>query len=307
MHRSGTSAFARVLSLCGGALPLRLLPANFGNPTGYWEPRRALELNDRFLHLNGTSWDDTRLTQQVRGPDTDFGRAYVDAIADFLRSGFAPGGPVVLKDPRIASLIPHWMAAANAVGWPVKVVHMVRNPADVAASLAARDGFSAELAFALWLKNNLLAELETRRFPRTIVSYEDLMRDGCQTAERCIDELGLPLAVGEATGAIVDFLAPELRHHRDVAVPPEIMDPTLRGLVDRVYGMLLHRADGAARAAELDAVLAQCIASQPREAPFKKIGQVETLAPRAGAVSLRAKNAKPSPLRARFGTDPVQL
>lgn len=308
MGRSGTSALSRVLSYCGGALPRRLLPANFANPTGYWEPRRALELNDRFLYLNGSSWDDARLTLQLRGPETDFGRAYVAAIADFLRHGFERGGPVVLKDPRITSLLPHWITAANEIGWPVKVVHVVRKPADVASSLAARDGFSAELAFALWLKANLLAEINTRRLWRTVVSYEELMRDGRGTAERCIADLDLPLAVsGRAAAAIGDFLTPELQHHRNVDIPQQIMDPMLWELVDRVYGLLLNREDGAERAAELDAVLAQCVASQPREAPFKKMLEPGTLAPRAGAVSSRARNARPAAPRARFGTGPTPL
>ena len=34
MGRSGTSALARLLSLCGGRLPDELLPPNDANPTG---------------------------------------------------------------------------------------------------------------------------------------------------------------------------------------------------------------------------------------------------------------------------------
>ena len=42
MHRSGTSALTRVISLLGAKLPKHLMPANFANETGYWE---AVELN----------------------------------------------------------------------------------------------------------------------------------------------------------------------------------------------------------------------------------------------------------------------
>jgi hypothetical protein len=36
MHRSGTSAMARLLSLSGAALPSDLMAAGIDNPTGFW-------------------------------------------------------------------------------------------------------------------------------------------------------------------------------------------------------------------------------------------------------------------------------
>ncbi|MFY7850700.1 MAG: hypothetical protein ACOVQ6_02790, partial [Brevundimonas sp.] len=38
MHRSGTSAVARLLSLAGGALPGNIIQPGPDNPTGFWEP-----------------------------------------------------------------------------------------------------------------------------------------------------------------------------------------------------------------------------------------------------------------------------
>jgi hypothetical protein len=55
MGRSGTSALTRVLSLCGAALPPGMLGADAGNPRGYWEPRAALGINERFLYRHGSS------------------------------------------------------------------------------------------------------------------------------------------------------------------------------------------------------------------------------------------------------------
>ncbi len=49
MHRSGTSALARTLSLMGAALPDELVPPNPGNPDGHWEPQGMVDLNDRML------------------------------------------------------------------------------------------------------------------------------------------------------------------------------------------------------------------------------------------------------------------
>ena len=58
MHRSGTSALTRVLSLCGGTLPQRIIGPNLDNPTGYWEPPEIVDIHNEMLAAAGSSWDD---------------------------------------------------------------------------------------------------------------------------------------------------------------------------------------------------------------------------------------------------------
>ena len=53
MHRSGTSSLARVFSLLGASLPTNVMPANYGNEAGYWEPERVVALNDQILEFFG--------------------------------------------------------------------------------------------------------------------------------------------------------------------------------------------------------------------------------------------------------------
>ena len=69
MHRAGTSALARVLSLRGAELPGRVLPANTGNPTGYWEPESVVQFNDRLLEYFGVEWNDPFATAQISSAD----------------------------------------------------------------------------------------------------------------------------------------------------------------------------------------------------------------------------------------------
>jgi hypothetical protein len=58
MHRSGTSAITRTVNLLGVPLGASddLMPANEGNPTGYWESRALVDLNDEILACFGGSW-----------------------------------------------------------------------------------------------------------------------------------------------------------------------------------------------------------------------------------------------------------
>src|SRR6266851_10203332 len=60
MHRSGTSALTRALSLLGAALPKRVARATASNEAGHWEPERLVHLHDEMLGEAGQRWDDWR-------------------------------------------------------------------------------------------------------------------------------------------------------------------------------------------------------------------------------------------------------
>ncbi len=237
MGRSGSSALTRVLSLCGGALPLRVLPPNHGNPTGYWEPALAIEINDEFLHARASSWYDSRLRLQLQRVATDEAATLIEQAAALLADSFQTSGPIVVKEPRISGLLPYWIEAAREVGLRPVIVHLFRNPDEVAASLARRDGLAAEQSRALWLKYNLVAERDGRGFARVFISYEDLMTDWERVVARCAEGLRVELAISdEARAAVAGFLSPELRHH---AAPDEgqVADDESR-LVSRTYRLL---------------------------------------------------------------------
>jgi hypothetical protein len=57
MHRSGTSAIARLLNLLGVDLGDDLLPSAVDNETGFWESRRVVEANDAILATLSSRWD----------------------------------------------------------------------------------------------------------------------------------------------------------------------------------------------------------------------------------------------------------
>ncbi|GEM_PF-836280 len=257
MGRSGTSALARVLALCGGALPLELLPPNFANDAGYWEPVQAIGLNDAFLEAHGSSWYDGSLALQTGLVGAVEREDFIAEIAEFLRTAFEPHGPLVLKEPRISALLPYWKAAVTAVGFRATFVHVFREPGEVAASLADRDGLSVPHSHALWLKYNLSAERDARHAPRVFVSYDRLMNDWAGVVPRCISELSLDLTVTGAQSTISEFLTPALRHHHTT---PERAGAAADGLradwVARLYALLREAERGRIREAEFDAIRA---------------------------------------------------
>lgn len=240
MGRSGTSLLTRVLSLCGAGLPERLLGPDSGNPAGYWEPLAALEINEAFLARFGSSWYDPTLQLQYEISITDQDRqAYVDQIYDFLTS--YPRLPLlVIKEPRITALFSFWFEAIRRAHFTLKIVVPVRHPREVAGSLAARDGVSAELSNVLWLKYNLLAEWHSRPFPRVFVEYSNLVRDWRGEIARITRVLALPF--DDFDEAVIDrFVTADLYRQRTVETPNDVLDQSLEG---QIYVALSAAARG---------------------------------------------------------------
>ena len=211
-QRSGTSALTRVLSMCGGTLPAGMCGADAGNPSGYWEPRDAIMLNEMILRGHGSHWCDPTLRLQEDGA---FGAkersAHIAKIATYLKS--LPAAPlVVIKEPRITALSDLWFEAALLADFDVAPVIAVRHPQEVMLSVASWR-VSPTLASALWLKNNLLAERHTRGMPRVFVDYANLVHDWRREMERISTALGIELNTAK-DDEIEEFLSPNLRRQR---------------------------------------------------------------------------------------------
>jgi hypothetical protein len=210
MGRSGSSAAARVISLCGGRLPDSLLPPNEWNRTGYWEPSSAVHLNAQFLRACGSSFFDTQIVQDF-SEGTELGKTFVADLSDLLRGyrSTTSNAPLVLKDPRISVLVPFWLAAAARANFSPRVVICVRHPREVASSLSEWKGLPTTHTGQLWLKYNLLAEHHTRHLPRAFLSYERLLANWRQEVHAISVALGLALT---PNAEVDQFLDPELRH-----------------------------------------------------------------------------------------------
>ena len=224
--RSGTSALTGVLSHCGAALPTGLLGAIADNPRGCFEPREAVSLNEALLRRHGRSGYDLRLRTAedgTVGAETD--AATVDKIMAYLTT--LPAAPVVvIKEPKITSIIHVWFEAARLAGFDVAAVIAVRHPAECISSIEKRTHrqnyvrASPELVSAWWLKYTLLAERDTRRVPRVFVEYRNLLEDWRREVKRISAALEIDLGSPDED-AIEGFLTPDRRHHRRAGVVTE--------------------------------------------------------------------------------------
>lgn len=271
MHRSGTSAVARIMSIAGAALPVRLMGAGVGNETGHWEPLRVMELNDALLKEVGSSWDDWRPFDPSRLLASRRDQVKRD-IRAILEADYPNASLFVVKEPRICRFASLYLEALKEAGCGVRVVLPFRNPIEVCASLQKRTevwspDHTRVHAMLMWLRHVLEAEHASRHVARAFVSYERLLREPVATFSALTDQLGIawPYAIGDVSERIEEFLAPELRHNRSSA-EKVLLDPVLRQWAAEAFEALLvlERNPDSLHALEtLDKIRAELDAASP--------------------------------------------
>jgi GT2 family glycosyltransferase len=245
MHRSGTSAAARVLSLLGAALPTSVVGPAKSNPTGHWEPASLVAIHDEMLAALNSSWDDlapVKLEQLAPEARTGFKKR----VLRVLRDEYGNARQLVIKDPRVCRLLPFWLEVLEEYGAEPVVVVPVRSPVDVARSLTARDRMTRDYAQAIWLRHVLDAEHDSRPLRRTFFSYDEMLQDWRSVFADVAEDTGLAFDF-EANAATIDgFLSRDLRHHATTLSELQ-QDPTIPRVFTDAFECLIklekHRND----------------------------------------------------------------
>ena len=226
MHRSGTSATAGALELCGVALGSELLAPGADNPKGYFEHERAVDIDERLLATLGSGWADAR-PLPAGWQDRPVAREAIDEIDALLASDFADAPLFALKDPRMCRLLPVWLPALHGRGVRVVALFVARDPAEVAASVEARNGWASPLGELLWLRHACEAEAATRGIARTAIAYEALLADPAGSLHHALARVGVALPQAP-DGALRAFADAGQRHQRKIgasAVAHQFAEP----------------------------------------------------------------------------------
>lgn len=243
MHRSGTSALTRVLSLCGASLPRQLIPASERNARGYFESQTIWRHHEALLEEAGTSWFDPSPLPPAWF-DSPAATDWVERLAEAVRHEFGESQAFVLKDPRICRLLPLWRRVLAEVGAEPRCVLPLRHPNEVAASLDRSEGIAVQHGLLLWLDYLLAAEKYSRDLPRSFVLFGDLVADWRSVIARIERDLDyrFPRRSREAEAEVDGFLTPDLRHE-------QVRDPapgagTLHPWLDAVWRWALDAEAG---------------------------------------------------------------
>jgi len=215
MHRSGTSAVSRVINLLGVSLgdERDLVAPMRDNPRGFWESLPLIRFAEGFLLERGGSWLDPPVLADGWQDDDDVAAARSRASA-VLEPLLASGDVVGWKDPRSSLLLPFWRTVTEVD----RTVLVIRDPRDVAGSLAKRNGFGAERSAYLWLRYNVAA---WRNDPgRRLVNYEALVRAPEPTVRSLAEACGLPVPDDERASEIAAEIVAEFNHEHHVPIGP---------------------------------------------------------------------------------------
>lgn len=253
MHRSGTSALARALSIYGLRLPADLMLPQADNPRGFFEPRGVVELNNRILAALGGSWDrpgpfllpNLDVRQSLAQISELIHTGWLQEAVARIRRAYGSDGPVVLKDPRIGFFLPLWRSALEEAGFRPWFVLIHRNPLEVAASLHARNGLGGRRALQIWQCLHWhVFELERAGGLDAVVSYEALLEAPADALQVLVQGLGRREGVtGEEATELAGHISREAHHH---SVSAEEVAKRAPPLVAETWALL--RAWGAAGA-----------------------------------------------------------
>ncbi|WP_426323686.1 hypothetical protein [Pseudoduganella sp. R-43] len=241
MHRSGTSAITRGLSVLGVDLGDRLLPAVEGNNAkGFWEDIDLNALNIEMLKFLGRDWSHLAMIRPAEIDSLRQQEFFLRAV-ELVRKKIGGARHFGFKDPRVATLLPFWRAVFAHCGFEVSYVFAMRNPLSVVRSLGKRDGIESEQSYLLWLAHVVSGLSHSTGSPCVVVDYDRLMQAPEAELARLARALKLEVDAAALQLYKEDFLDENLRHTQYVA-EDLLIDPACPQLVHEVYLALLEVA-----------------------------------------------------------------
>lgn len=248
MHRSGTSALAKLLNNLGLASGDRLLPANEHNADGHFEDIDVLAIDETVLKRLGTVWhlplNPSRLTQALDRGDL---AEELSQAAALIKDRVARYPNWFVKEPRLSLLMPFWQRVFAQEGISARYVWMVRHPAQVDASLKARDQLGSIHNTQTWLSYQLGILSAVQGQPTYLLDYETLLGDQADWLSSFGRFLGLTLTQNQIKDILDSSISRDLHRQRTLTFKEN-------SLVDQFYSEL-RQAEPVALTTEISADL----------------------------------------------------
>ncbi len=237
MHRSGTSFLANALAAAGVPFGPNLLSQSVpDNPDGYGEHAEVAEIQETLLRRLGRDWHGKSGSSPLppgwmSWPDTLEAH---DRLTAVVRRELASQPLWAVKDPRTSRLLPLWLDILARARIRALPILCIRDPAEVARSLAERNRMPEEHARAIWLAHqaDVLAVFGDTEFP--VIDYASFLADTHRILAHTLEAVGVQ-PDPERLRAGAALAKPQLRHH---VAPPGAAD----GPSARLYADLLATA-----------------------------------------------------------------
>jgi len=150
MQGSGTSLCSSIAQKLGIDMVMDNNPGVDDHETGSWERLDLVKIHDEILASFGQCYDSLESLPAAWWRDPNillYKKELIEKVQELNK-----GGAWGFKDCRTTRLFPLWHDILNDQSIQMKVIFCVRNPEDVAMSLATRDGFDMDFSKLLWLR-----------------------------------------------------------------------------------------------------------------------------------------------------------
>lgn len=211
MHRSGTSALTKALQVIGVSLSENLMPEGEFNPKGHWEDIDVVSINDKLLAHYGNVWFSA--TQPEINLDDQYVQLLLGEAVNMVQQRVEEFDLWGFKDPRTSRLLMFWQEVFKRAGVQAKYVYALRNPLDIARSLARRDGINHRQGYLLWLWHTLpnLSLLKSENV--SWVGFNELLTQPRAVIAKLLQQLELGLVSAENVDKFCDsYIDPSLSH-----------------------------------------------------------------------------------------------
>ena len=228
MHRSGTSALARVVNLHGYAIANNLLSPSYDNEAGYWESVDVYLFHEKLLEEIGLSWSSVLPFANSFYTSTYYSDA-LSWIKEHASTEYESSNKFLVKDPRISRFLFVWKDALENLKIDVKVLISFRCFSEVASSLNRREienvlhqgePFCNQYLGLLWLRYLLEAEKMSRGLNRSFIAYSSFLEDWRQVSKKIEIDLDLKWNPEESDyeQKINLFIRPELHRSKNTVI-----------------------------------------------------------------------------------------
>ncbi|WP_262689861.1 sulfotransferase family protein [Kordiimonas aestuarii] len=194
-HRSGTSVVTHAFHQAGFDVGDTLLPANKGNPHGYWEDKVYVACNEEILTTTQRHWRDPRPIDIAELQENAALLPNRRLIGTRLAGQLETSDALVIKDPRLCRTLPLWLEAlddvrTNLPNLETGFVVVARNPHDTIMSLVRRDREEIDRAALLWLAYTLDAVVNVKGLNTHVLPYADFTKSPFKAVEAALTALG---------------------------------------------------------------------------------------------------------------------
>jgi TolA-binding protein len=198
-----------MLNLCGLYLGAEqsIMPADKGNPTGYWQNMDMDQISEAILANFSGGWD-FLLPVMASGWEHQDDLSVLRAKAMSCIARMETNKPWGWKDPRACLTLPFWRSLLPEL----KVVVCLRNPIEVVDSLHKHTGSTTAFTYNLWIRYYQRILEDVPKECRIITHYDSYFIDAVSELDRLLTWLGWEGATRQ-TGQALGFISSKHRNH----------------------------------------------------------------------------------------------